>query len=675
MLLGKIFGKVTTKEFKFLVKYETKKFEYIQVYHPVYDYVLCQVVELEKEASSTTALCQVIGYLDKKDNRVKHLRIPFEPDSEVFLAEDKFIREIISLKETNTGAYIGKLDGKNINVSLDLKKLLTKHVAVLAKSGSGKSYTVGVLLEEIIEKKVPLLIIDPHGEYSSLNKPNNVKSEMDAMARFDVTPKGFKTQEYSDTKINKNTRPLKLSDNLSPQELVDLLPTKLSSTQLGVLYSAISNLGTCDLTEVLYQLQQEESNSKWNIISTIEQLKKLELFSASPTPYHEMIRSGVASIINLRGIDPIVQDIIVYKLTKDLFELRKQNKIPPFFLVVEEAHNFCPERSFGEKKSSRILRTVASEGRKFGLGLCVISQRPARVDKSVISQCTTQIIMKVTNPNDLKALSNAVEGLTKNTESEIQNLSIGTSLVTGLTDMPLFVRVRPRKSLHGGHSVDMLSYQETPKEEEPDMFSQLDEFSEQNLLAIIKPTMTIKDIKLMSDQKIKTINTILRPIYIVTCDDNGQSFKLMVDRVTGKIISDKEEAKQKSLPALDSLSSNDLRILQCAFSLKEFSSLDLVKHIGINIDANKELASLIQKTYILKLGNDRYTINEEFIFTRLNKFAIYDEPNFENISYNEKLEPIVSLDRIANEIGKFTTIKDNSECFLITHEVIFDDAN
>jgi DNA helicase HerA-like ATPase len=73
------------------------------------------------------------------------------------------------------------------------------------------------------------------------------------------------------------------------------------------------------------------------------------------------------------------------------------DKIPPFMLVVEEAHNFCPERGFEKAISSNIMRTIASEGRKFGLGMMVISQRPARVDKNVISQCNTQIILRVTN--------------------------------------------------------------------------------------------------------------------------------------------------------------------------------------------------------------------------------------------------------------------------------------
>ena len=69
MILGKIFGKVTTNEFKFIATAEVKKFEYIQIYHGVYDYVLAQIIELEKTTDSTIANCQIIGYLDKKDKK------------------------------------------------------------------------------------------------------------------------------------------------------------------------------------------------------------------------------------------------------------------------------------------------------------------------------------------------------------------------------------------------------------------------------------------------------------------------------------------------------------------------------------------------------------------------------------------------------------------------------
>ena len=62
--------------------------------------------------------------------------------------------------------------------------------------------------------------------------------------------------------------------------------------------------------------------------------------------------------------------MIVYKVVEELFAARKRGQIPGFFLVLEEAHTFCPERGFGEVSSSKMIRTIASEGRKFGLGLC-----------------------------------------------------------------------------------------------------------------------------------------------------------------------------------------------------------------------------------------------------------------------------------------------------------------
>ena len=665
MLLGKIFGKVTTSEFKFLVDGETRKFEYVQVYHQYYDYVLCQVVELEKKEDMTTALCQVIGYKDKKDGKIKKLRIPFEPGTEVMKAEDDFVSDVIQLESLDNGAYIGKLDGKDIKVFLDLKKLLTKHVAILAKSGSGKSYTVGVLLEEIIEKKVPLLIIDPHGEYSTMKFENDQEKEVADMPFFGVKPKKFKISEYGDTTVNPSVRPLRISNKLSSKELVDMLPVKLTSSQLGTLYSATQNLTDCDFESVLYNLNLEESNAKWNIMGVIEQLRDIGLFSSAPTPYHELVKSGQASILNFRGINPEIQDIIVYKLTKDLFEMRKKNKIPPFFLVVEEAHNYCPERSFGEKKSSKILRTIASEGRKFGLGLCVVSQRPARVDKSVISQCSTQIIMKVTNPNDLKAISSSVEGITSQTEKEIQDISVGTSLITGITDVPLFVKVRPRKSRHGGHAVDILNSSSHEIDTTPDLMEQVEEFENKDVLPLIKPVTSAKDMAVMSERPVKKVDIELIPVYQITCKDEEQ-FKLLVDASSGAVIVDKESNEQKYLPELDSLSKKELLIVQSAFKLKKFKVVDLIKTLGANLDINTELEALVSKRYILKEGED-YLLGTDFIFNRLSNYRSHDEIGYESLSYENKKEYSYDIDTIIHMLSKFTTVVDHAKAYLVTY--------
>ena len=143
MILGNLIGKSGTNQFSFLVKENAKKFMYVQVMHKEGYNILAQVVEIEKQEQETVAKCNILGYRDEQ-NILKNLRTPLEPGSEVKYAEDEFIKKTLGLEEDKKGAYIGVLeDRENIKVYLDLNKLITKHVSVLAKSGSGKSFFVG----------------------------------------------------------------------------------------------------------------------------------------------------------------------------------------------------------------------------------------------------------------------------------------------------------------------------------------------------------------------------------------------------------------------------------------------------------------------------------------------------------------------------------------------------
>ena len=193
-----------------------------------------------------------------------------------------------------------------------------------------------------------------------------------------------------------------------------MLPGKLSGPQKGVLYQAIKEIkeykNFYTIRDIIETIHRSKSNARWNVIASLESLDAIGVFSEQGTQPIDMVKKGNASLINMKGVPPDVQTVVVARLTKQLFDDRKANKIPPFLFIVEEAHNYCPERGFGNAVSLPILRTVASEGRKFGMGLCVVSQRPAKVDKNIISQCNTNIILKVTNPNDLKAIIQSVEG-------------------------------------------------------------------------------------------------------------------------------------------------------------------------------------------------------------------------------------------------------------------------
>jgi len=468
--IGIIYGDTTSTAFTFASHKEIKRMEYITVPHEEGN-VLAQVREVKKisklsienvlieeikeEKEKISATADVIGYLSGRGLRIP--RTPFKPGESVYKADEHLIRKVLGLREE--GAYIGLLRDTNIKVYLDVDTLIQKHMCILAKSGSGKSYVMGVISEELLKKKVPIVIIDPHGEYASLIHPNLEKNELDLMKRFGVKPKGYGNAvvQYSpDCNANPDALPLHLDEiNLDLKDLLDIIPSKLTGVQKGILYQAIKETKEGKrvylLDDIIQQIKKAKSSAKWNLIPLLEELKDMNLFSPDATPIESLVKEGKCSLINLRGVSPHIQEVVVSHLLTKIFEARKENAIPPLLVVVEEAHRYCPERGQGTAVSAEILRTLASEGRKFGVGLAIVSQRPARVEKNVISQCNTQIILKTTNPHDVKAIVSSVEGLTTGAVDEIQRLPIGMAIVSGLPiHAPIFVEIRVRETSHGG---------------------------------------------------------------------------------------------------------------------------------------------------------------------------------------------------------------------------------
>jgi predicted transcriptional regulator len=468
--LASLYGKSDIYKFRIEIRGNIKSFDFLQVKHQDNGGVLCQVTNIIRDRHLLLGDCKVIGYRDA--GVLKNIRTPFEQNSQVLLATDTFIEKTIGLN-TDDKNFIGVIEHHpNLKINLDLKKAITKHIAILAKSGAGKSYTVGVILEEVMKKNIPIVILDPHNEYSSLKYPNSNEKDVKRLDKFGLKPEGFlgRVEEFSPAPdLNPQAKPINLDINLlTPQTLVDSMPQKLSPAQQNIIFNVLANsaTGRIDIDEIIFNVSAEESNAKWSLISQLEQLKQLKLYSDNPVPLTDIVKFKQCSIISLKGVDPFVSETFVAGLLNNLFEARKKDEIPPFLLVLEEAHNFCPERSLGEKKASKVIRTIAGEGRKFGLGLCLISQRPAKVDKNVVSQCTTQILLKMTNPNDLKSVIQSSEGVGNDSEEEIQKLNIGTCLLTGVIDIPLKLNIRPRISKHGGESVDVtMSYEADEKYE------------------------------------------------------------------------------------------------------------------------------------------------------------------------------------------------------------------
>jgi len=658
-MLGKIIGKTTTNDFKLSLEQPAKKLDYLKAEHKEHGTILAQILEIEKTNNETIAICTVVGFRDK-NKLLKLLRTPLEPNSEIFKAEDSLIKSVLGLENTPNSAFIGTLDGyENIKVFLDLNKLITKHCSILAKSGSGKSYASSVLLEELLLRNIPIVIIDPHGEYQSLKFPNT--ENKDKLAKFNLKPASFlnKIQEFStDISINPGCFPLKMSNKaLTASELLHLLPVNLSSNQQGILYSSLKHMKQIDFENLIFQLEQEESSAKFTLINIIEYVKSLDLFSDNPTLPQDLVKPSKASIINLRGVPPEVQEVIVYKLARDLFMERKKNNIPPFFLVIEEAQNFAPERNFGESKSSSILRQIASEGRKFGLGLCIISQRSARVDKNVLSQCSTQIILKITNPNDIKAISNSLEGINSQTESEIQGLSIGTGMVVGVVDSPIFVNIRTRLTKHGGEAISILQNSQIT-----DVYAD----SNEALLPVIKPVLSTQDIKSLNPGK--EIKVKIIPSSLVLTD----SCSILLNLNNGEIVTNLEEGtgiKLNSL-SLPQISPQQKAVLNLVLSLKKFKASDIFAKAKVQFSELYDIIhALHQKGYIKKV-NEHYEISEALEkILNIKSLSFTGKIDYINISYDEMLGINFNPDDLLIELKNYLNIKEKKNCNLVVYEI------
>lgn len=604
MLVGRIIGKTSPETFNFEVTGVIRKMDFVATRDPERHWVLGRIEDIVQEKEQTLATVSVLGYAEK--DTIKMPRMPFKPNSYVYKADDGLIKKVLGLK--SSGLYIGLLDGsESLKVNLDTKLLITKHLAILAKSGFGKSYFCSVILEEFMEKEIPAVIIDPHGEYLSLRYPNKKQEEIKYMPLFDVKAKGY-PKELDIFCLEKNltqgARKLKFRDKLSHQEISDMLPFKLTSTQLSVIYTSIidSDKSEYSLDEIKKEVLKAKSHSKWNVLSVLDMLKATGLFEASGyiNP-NDVVKKGKISIINLRGVEPDVQQIVVYKLAKDLFEARKKGKIPPFMFILEESHNFCPERGFGEAISSRIIRTIASEGRKFGMGLGVISQRPARIDKNVLSQCTTQVFLRITNPNDLKSIMDSVEGITKGLESQIKTLPVGTACVIGLTEQPLLVNIRIKRSEHGGIAIGL-----------GDKFKEQEEESD---ILYFYPKFLDEDVRRKTTKELDRFKLIYYPLYRLRCKFNtseGEKIdNVFIDGISGELVYLKNNnlLRTEGLPKLLRLNMKEKAVLLflTTYGISNFDTIS--KRLKIKEKELMDILTNLRKLNLISLEHTDFKSN------------------------------------------------------------------
>ena len=262
--VGRIFGDVGLGQFQLSLSHPVERGDYLTVIDEVHGKVLCQLDDLKRKSdldlehagallpSDETAIhesllgaARIVGYRDGQ-GLVKIPSIPFRPGAHVYLAEEPLIADVLGLKHhANSGAYVGLLRNHNLKVELDINQLVQRHVSVLAKTGGGKSYLLGVLIEELLRHKVTCVIIDPHGEYGSLRIPAEKNG---GAARFGVESQGFarQIQEYSpDVSLNPSAKPLTFSlRSTDARDLLVFMGLTNIKTYLAPLKQIIENVAT-----------------------------------------------------------------------------------------------------------------------------------------------------------------------------------------------------------------------------------------------------------------------------------------------------------------------------------------------------------------------------------------------------------------------------------------------
>jgi DNA helicase HerA-like ATPase len=427
---------------------------------------------------------ETVGYFSGALGDFVNPRIPPNPGDPVFLASSETLANVLSPRrvEDQGSAHVGSLltrSAGEVPVVLSIKDVVSTHLAILASTGAGKSYTAGVLVEELMRpyNRAAVLIVDPHGEYDTLRSIEDNK--------IFRGPDGYQPE----VKIFTHDRVKVRVSTLTEADIKYLLPEGTSDKMLHYLSQAYRKLtagergerglwGYQDLRDAVtaekYGEDDGRGGSGGNVGSIDALLWRLDnrfdrpdsIFSDHEhIPLGELFQPGRCTVLQLSDIEQNEQQVVVATLLRRVNKARMatvrgdaqagtESHLPyPVFALLEEAHRFAPAGQ--TVVSTNILKQILSEGRKFGVGIGLITQRPGKLDQDVLSQCMTQIIMRIVNPIDQDTVAKSVEGAGRQLLDELPALTKGQAVISGVgVNTPVMCRVRERVTRHGGETFD-----------------------------------------------------------------------------------------------------------------------------------------------------------------------------------------------------------------------------
>lgn len=463
------------------------------------------VLSLSREM--VTAVCQVLGaepISGSKGGRLDHLRYPAQPASSAYRPESEDIRRVVlgELQQKQHRAIdLATLSNRpEVDVSVDGHAIVSRHLAILAMTGAGKSWTARRIIEQLARKNYPIVIFDPHGDYTGLAEvpalKDRVKRYFAQFPIFDEPPERIiaiiesLAWQLSDTQrsmfddIFRAAKTFIDSPEKEKVERTEWLSKYLSEPKISQYGIQPDLFYLANFTEALvragknsdeqafatlenwasfkFSISKQQANWIEGLIGRLrtaaKALWRMESISKSiaghalplPTDRTELVEYGGISVLSLAGYTGDFQATIYSLVAEELFDARVREQLRlPVLLLLEEAHNFVPARANNpaEQRSISTTKQIAQEGRKFGVGLILVSQRPSRLDETTLSQCNSYVIMRMVNPADQNFVRKVIETLGEDEARILPDLDVGEAVLSGqLINFPVLVKIKPPES-------------------------------------------------------------------------------------------------------------------------------------------------------------------------------------------------------------------------------------
>lgn len=406
-----------------------------------------EIAELNKRDKTFTAHIGILGFLENLSMGISIIpAIPPTPGTAVVLPDKSELENVFSPKKKGWISVGNLLRDKSVDVKINLEKIVSRHVGILAMTGMGKSNLVSLIAKQISELKGTVIIFDYHNDYVGLNIPQiNI---IDAK----INPRLLDVDQFSEV--------LEIRDGASVQQRVLRMAFTRQVRTAKEFWAELEE----EIKKIIASTDnklKEIKSSAYRVQDIVEEAQKrfediLDPDIGDPLSF---IKEGCANVLNISELSEKQANVAVAFYLQQLLKDRKDATITrhgrskrvreyrfssPIFVIIEEAHVFIPkDHDTGAKYWTA---KIAREGRKFGLGLGIVSQRPRSVDLNVLSQMGSFAIMKIIQEDDQRQIASATESTSRELISQLTSLNVGDAVLVGQwTNLPSLVHIEEVK--------------------------------------------------------------------------------------------------------------------------------------------------------------------------------------------------------------------------------------